>query len=76
MKRIIISLMLVAIVLSSFSKYGNTFIIIPSDKRLIYDIETKIIYAYYKSWGLSVYYSKNGKLCRYNEETNTIEEIK
>lgn len=47
---------------------------------LLYDTRTYIVYAdmkYYKGDVLGVfpYYSENGKLCKYDPETNTISEI-
>lgn len=52
------------------------------DTKLVYDSETNIIY-YYQYYhfnnsaasSLCPYYSANGYLCRYNTETNQIEEI-
>ena len=45
---------------------------------LVYDRNTKIVYYQTKgrsnSW-LCPYYSENGNLCRFNEETGIIEEI-
>ena len=50
--------------------------------KLVYDSETHIVY-YYQNYkydkkaasSLCPYYSANGYLCRYNVETNQIEEI-
>lgn len=50
--------------------------------RLVYDSETKIVY-YYQNYhytkiasaSMCPYYSENGYLCRYNTDTNQLEEI-
>ena len=52
------------------------------DMKLVYDSETHIIY-YYQYYrysqkavsSLCPYYSANGYMCRYNTDTNQIEEI-
>lgn len=47
--------------------------------NLIYDKNTKIIYYYNEThyYFVSIpYYSENGKLCKYNEQEQKIEELK
>ena len=42
-------------------------------KGLAYDVRTKIVYIYDRVF--TNYYSENGKICKYNPETDTIYEV-
>ena len=45
---------------------------VPGEKDLVYDTKTHIVYYYYQ---YVPYYSENGYICRYNPNTDAIEEI-
>jgi hypothetical protein len=45
-------------------------------ENLVYDANTKIVYIYYSAYGgFCPYISENGRFCRFNSETKTVEEI-
>lgn len=94
-KKIILLLMCITMILgltacgdsdsSTSSSSANTRMYeITGQEDLCYDINTKIVYYYfrdkplgYAGYGfMSPYISENGNFCKYNVESQTIEEIK